>query len=98
MTDTRTPRLTQRVYVGCTAGRREVFRCNFTPTAASHGDQYAAVIGPFRTVRGARFMAEHGEGNPHCLSVADAERIAKSEQRNREAMDDFNYVGSRFHY
>jgi hypothetical protein len=28
-------------------------------------------------MRGARFMAEHGRGNPHVQTVADAERIAR---------------------
>lgn len=36
-----------------------------------------AVIGPFRTVRGAEFMRQYGEGNPHCQTVGDAERLAK---------------------
>lgn len=41
-------------------------------------DTWVWLIGPFRTKRGARFMLEHGEFNPHCLCVADAERIAKT--------------------
>lgn len=45
-----------RIYVGlmldCTT-RREVFRANATPTLASHGARYGAVVGPFRTMRAA---------------------------------------------
>ncbi len=64
-------------YVGLSDGKREMFRSATTPTQATHGHLYAACIGPFRTVRGAKFMRDHGQGNPHCLCVADAERISK---------------------
>lgn len=68
-----------RIYVGlaldCT-GRREVFRAGSVPTRETHGARFGAVVGPFRTARAARFMAEYGRGNPHCLCVADAERLA----------------------
>jgi hypothetical protein len=67
-----------RLWVGCGVEcRREVFRNADTPTTASHGDRYFAVIGPFTTRRGADFMANAGVGNPHCQCVADAERLAK---------------------
>lgn len=45
------------IYVGLsTDGSREVFRANETPTPQSHGERFAAVIGPFRTKAGAEFM------------------------------------------
>ena len=67
-----------RYYVGCTTeGYYEVFRATSTPTRESHGNKYAAVIGPFDTKRGAVFMAKYGKGNPHCQCVADAERLGK---------------------
>lgn len=53
---------------------REVFRATDTPTPEVY--RYAAVVGPFRTKRGAEFMRDHGAGNPHCQCVNDAERIA----------------------
>ncbi len=65
-------------YVGCKAGKREVFKSEATPTEATHGHLYNAVIGPFRTMRGARFMAQCGGNNPHVQCVSDAERIAKT--------------------
>lgn len=66
-----------RLYVGCVGADREVFRSPVTPTRESHGAKYLAVIGPFRTRRAADFMASPGgRNNPHCQSVADAERIA----------------------
>ena len=72
-----------RPYVGIRAdnGKREGFRFTVrdTPTQETHGHLYAAVIGPFRTVRGARFMVDHGANNPHLQTVWDAERIAKQE-------------------
>lgn len=61
---------------------REVFKADSIPTSASHGAVYAAVVGPFRTIRGATFMRDHGQGNPHCQCVADAERLGKLYARN----------------
>jgi hypothetical protein len=55
----------------------EVFRFNAEPTAATHGSRYSHVVGPFRTVRGARFMVSFGQNNPHCRCVGDAERLAQ---------------------
>lgn len=66
------------IYVGLsTDGSREVFRANETPTPQSHGERFAAVIGPFRTKAGAEFMRNYGRGNPHCQTVTDAERLAR---------------------
>jgi hypothetical protein len=66
-----------RPYVGIGPDwKRKVFRSASKPEAETHGSIYSAVIGPFRTVRGAEFMAKFGAGNPHCQTVADAERIA----------------------
>lgn len=55
----------------------EVFRANILPTFASHGTIYNAVIGPFRTIQGAEYMARYGQGNPHCRNVSEAEKLAK---------------------
>ena len=69
-----------RPYVGIMPGaKRETFRAGATPTETSHGERYLAVIGPFRTMRAARFMADYGRGNPHCLTVHDAEQLAQRE-------------------
>lgn len=65
------------IYVGIKGSKREVFRSATKPTEESHGHQYVAVIGPFRTLQGAKFMATYGEGNPHCQTVAEAEKLAK---------------------
>ncbi len=67
-----------KYYVGHKAGKRAVFQSAGTPTEKTHGHFYTLVTGPFRTLRGARFMAEHGHNNPHVRSVADAERIAET--------------------
>jgi hypothetical protein len=66
-------------YVGLSGGKREVFHSPTVPTDETHGDRFAAVIGPFRTVRGATWMAHpvRGAFNPHCRDVSDAERLAK---------------------
>jgi len=68
-----------RYYVGAApSGAREVFRATATPTVASHGSQYRYVIGPFRTKRGAEYLARYGgHDNPHLTCVADAERYAR---------------------
>ncbi len=72
--------MTLRYYVGhhFPSLTSTVFRSTTTPTAASHGDRFASCIGPFRTKRGAEWMARHGWDNPHCRSVDEAERCAKS--------------------
>ena len=57
-----------------------VFRSERTPTSETHGDKYKCVIGPFMTRRGAEFMRDHGYLNPHCQTVADAERLANLTQ------------------
>jgi hypothetical protein len=57
----------------------ELFRSPTVPTFDSHGKLYRYVIGPFRTKRGAEWMADpvKGRNNPHCRCVADAEKLAK---------------------
>ncbi len=67
----------KRYYVGISNNHRIAFACGYEPTEASHGKLYNAVIGAFRTKRGALFMALHGFNNPHCQTVADAERLSK---------------------
>ena len=66
-------------YVGIRKGDSiyERFTSDGTPVRETHGHLYLAVIGPFKTVRGARFMADHGRNNPHLQHVNDAERIAR---------------------
>lgn len=56
----------------------ESFRAKTTPTHESHGEQFAYVIGPFRSVAGALFLMHHGHLNPHCRCVSEAERLARS--------------------
>ena len=67
-------------YVGVSGSpgdrQREVFTSSHTPTQRSHSE-YRYVIGPFRSSRGAHFMAEYGGGNPHLQTAGDAERLAK---------------------
>lgn len=70
-----------KYYVGLKIGKavheRELFTSVETPTPESHGTKYVCVIGPFRTKMGAVFMRDYGRNNPHCQTVADAERLAK---------------------
>lgn len=78
----------KRIYVGiCEHGARAVVRtayrlerCNYeTACSLLSTRDYRAMIGPFRTVRAARLMADHGGGNPHIQCVADAEQIARGQ-------------------
>lgn len=70
-----------KIYVGVRhvypTNQREVFRAEHSPTVETHGKDYVYVIGPFRTMAGARFMAEFGSNNPHCQHVDDAERLSR---------------------
>jgi len=67
-----------RAYVGVRRDlRREVFKATKTPTRKQYGRRYAYVVGPFKTVRAARYMADYGANNPHCTCVAQAEWLAK---------------------
>lgn len=71
-----------RLFVGVAEGGvREVFRFAGTPTEKTHGRKYAAAIGPFVTRAGANYMRDYGVWNPHCQTVAEAERLAKKMQR-----------------
>jgi len=70
----------EKIWVGIRHdGEREVFRYYVTPVPQSRGGDYAACIGPFNTVRGAKWMARYGKNNPHCHTVGEAERIARLE-------------------
>ncbi len=74
----------KRVYVGFRHDRhREVFRTTRIPTRRQYGRRYAYVVGPFKTVRGARYMAEYGANNSHCTCVAQAEWLAKQQAKGR---------------
>lgn len=79
-----------RYYVGISDAKRRVFRSASVPERETHGSIYSAVIGPFRTKRAAKIMAEYGANNPHLQTVADAERIARE---NHVEMQDV-YVAS----
>lgn len=68
-----------KIYVGVKGVTRKVFRSFTTPTKTAYGDRFSLVIGPFRTLRGAHFMADYGRNNPHLQTVQDAEELAKME-------------------
>ena len=67
-------------YVGYLKGGRpgfEAFTCDHEPTRASHGDVYCYCVGPFLTKRAAVWAEEYGLGNPHFVTVHDAEAISR---------------------
>lgn len=69
-----------RYYLGLNSqtNTRELFAAQAPPTEATHGDKYKAVVGPFKTKRGAALVRDHGQNNPHVQTVNDAERLSKN--------------------
>ncbi len=63
-------------YVGSRGGHAVPFTATAEPTRETHGANYHAVMGPFRTRRAAILTAET-HPNPHIQTTADAERIAR---------------------
>lgn len=61
-------------------GERMMFLTALQPTRELY-PQFAGVVGPFRTKRGCQFMMDHGQGNPHCRTVAEAEALAIQEAK-----------------
>jgi len=69
-------------YIGCNfEAEQELFWSYQMPSVDSHGGRYVYVIGPFKTKQGALFMLDHGRNNPHCVTVEQAERLAKLEKK-----------------
>lgn len=66
-------------YVGLMTGARVVFKQETQPVREQC--MYDACIGPFSTKRGALFMANFGQGNPHCRDVREAEKLGLMAQR-----------------
>lgn len=71
----------KKYYVGVNGLKRTVFLSATEPTVSTHGHLYKAVIGAFRTKRGAQYMAVYGRNNPHCQNVSQAERLARHNSR-----------------
>jgi hypothetical protein len=63
-----------KIYVGVNGTTRELFRSENEPTQTTH-PQYAAAIGPFRTVRAANYCIKY----PHstCQTVEEYETAAR---------------------
>jgi hypothetical protein len=69
----------KRIYLGL-CGRdnaSEVFKFDREPTFGTHGHIYAAVVGPFRTLKAAKWAEKRGFLNPHFQTVSDAERLCR---------------------
>ena len=67
----------RKFYVGIKSNLREVFSSLPVPSEETTFGRYLYAIGPFRTKYGAEFMARHGVNNPHCVTVQQAEKLAK---------------------
>ena len=88
----------KKIYVGFSKNndgimvRREVFRNDGRATEEKYGSVYNAVVGPFRTVRGAKCMVHYGHhNNPHIQHVSDAERIGKEYAADLATKGEKNY-------
>jgi len=84
-----------RPYFGrlLTEPREEVFfDCSENVTEEKYGKKYAWVTGPFLTKKGAEFMRDYGQNNPHCCSVEDAECLVHQQTKPVE-LSPFEYVG-----
>jgi hypothetical protein len=68
----------KRWYVGQKNGTRWTFKSEYIPTEVLGGNGAEAVIGPFKTIRAARWACSQFN-NPHFQTVADAERISRME-------------------
>ena len=68
------------VGVGSSDGAYVFFKAKHMPTRETHGQDFTAVIGPFRSTRGAMWAARYGKGNPHFRSLRDAEALAKAQE------------------
>lgn len=83
-----------KTYVGKRHGTAaEVFSARTEPTIESHGDRYLAVIGPFKSIAGARIMVAHGGGNPHIQGTWDADKMAKSHYCDACSPSNFESLG-----
>ena len=67
-----------KIYIGYSriSDTPTILKLDSEPTSDTHGQSYAYFIGPFRTMRGAKYMARYGRNNPHLQHVNDAERLA----------------------
>jgi len=79
--------MASRIYVGIrSVCKGEVFRSTIEPTMSTHGDTFAYIIGPFRTIQGAKAMLHYGPMNPHIQCVSDAEKVGRKYVQNLASM------------
>lgn len=79
------PKANSRPYVGYRAGQQTAFRSVTVPTQSSHGKQFDYCTGPFRTMRAARFAAQHK--GAFWSTIAEIERLAKREEEFNAACE-----------
>lgn len=70
-----------KIYVGITNGNREMFVSISIPTEKNY-PWYSAVIGPFKTVRAAKWCVNHQYAQ--CTTVKEFERAALVHQTQSE--------------
>lgn len=74
----------KQYYIGVANNQREIILILWMETQRERKGQvskYHYTIGPFYTKRGAVFMRDHGQNNPHCQTVQDAERLGRLYQK-----------------
>lgn len=76
-----------KIYVGSINGDNcEVFRSEIKPTEYTHR-QYKYIIGPFKTIRGAKFCVNHIHG-PY-MTVKEFEQAAIIHQNQSSLCDSY---------
>jgi hypothetical protein len=53
------------------------------PTQEEYGKDFDYSLGPFKTMRAAKWFMKYGEGNPHCVSVGAIEKLAKADEEKK---------------
>jgi len=53
------------------------------PTQEEYGEDFDYSLGPFKTMRAAKWFKKYGNNNPHCISVGAIEKLAKADEEKK---------------
>lgn len=74
-----------RIYIGNIVNRKgEIFKSETRPTRDSHGDKYSYCLGPFKTMRAAKYYLNNGGSeNPHLTYISQIENAASNRRAKK---------------